>query len=347
MSIHRKSGVQRAAFTLVELLVVIAIIGILIALLLPALQIAREAARNAQCVNNMKQIALAIHSYAESNGSFPPGGITEGNCCGTPSGTTWTVSILPYLDKKSIEDQYDYNAFNEDPQNLLVREMIVADYVCPSDQGTEDLAQPESGPGSNLLYRPGTYRAVSGRGDGRGWWDNNQNNMYPKRWRGALHSIGIERMPIDQEVRTAEGEGEFRTLDVEKFRNFKDGNSNTLLIGEMTTRTQNESTASRRTFWAYTYTSYNQSTLTPQTRSLLGDYQLCDAIGGTGGNNTCKRGWGSYHTGGINYAVIDGSVRSISRTIDVNLLVALGSIAGGTKEVAELALTTAPQLPAD
>jgi prepilin-type N-terminal cleavage/methylation domain-containing protein len=346
MNRFRRPRRIRSAFTLVELLVVIAIIGILIALLLPALQIAREAARNAQCVNNMKQIALAIHSYAEANGSFPPGGITEGECCGTPSGTTWTVSILPYLDKSSIEQQYHFEVDNEDPLNLIVREMVVSDYVCPSDQGAEDLSQPDSGPGNGLLYRPGTYRAVSGRGDGRGWWDSHQQTMYPKRWRGAMHTMGMIRQQVTDDVQRDEGEGPFRTLDVEKFRHFKDGNSNTLLIGEMTTRSLNGSTSSRRTFWAYTYTSYNQSTFTPETRTLLGDYDLCVEIGGAGGSNACKRGWGSYHTGGINFASIDGSVRSISRTIDVHLLAALGSIAGGTKELAELQIPNA-QLPSN
>ena len=90
---------MRQGFTLIELLVVIAIISILIALLLPAVQQARESARRSQCQNNLKQIGLALHNYHDNNRMFPPGGTTLGRCCNTPSGITWTISLLPYLDQ--------------------------------------------------------------------------------------------------------------------------------------------------------------------------------------------------------------------------------------------------------
>src|SRR6476620_8241266 len=89
-------------FTLVELLVVIAIIGVLVALLLPAVQSAREAARRTQCTNNMKQIALATHNYADIyNGPFPVG---EYACCWG----TWLVGLLPYIEQKPLYDQYRF-----------------------------------------------------------------------------------------------------------------------------------------------------------------------------------------------------------------------------------------------
>jgi prepilin-type N-terminal cleavage/methylation domain-containing protein/prepilin-type processing-associated H-X9-DG protein len=119
---------RNRGFTLIELLVVIAIIAVLIALLLPAVQSAREAARRAQCVNNLKQIGLAMHNYHSSNGSLPPGEIT---CC---SGT-WVLYILPFTEQGQV-----YNAWNTasvftygSPQNTTVSYNRVQTYSCPSD----------------------------------------------------------------------------------------------------------------------------------------------------------------------------------------------------------------------
>ena len=117
-----------------------------------------------------------------------------------------------------------------------------------------------------------------------------------------------------------------RGLGVERFKNVTDGVSNTVMLGEMHTATQNR----RRTFWAYTYTSYNQSTVCPEcgNRTLLGDYNKCRAVGGVGGSNACKRGWGSFHKGGLHFAFGDGRVRFISQSIHMHTLGDLASIQG-------------------
>ena len=93
---------DRKAFTLIELLVVIAIIAVLIGLLLPAVQAAREAARRAQCVNNLKQVGLAMHNYHDTHGALPPG--TRGCCEGT-----WQAFILPYLEQTALGNAYNYS----------------------------------------------------------------------------------------------------------------------------------------------------------------------------------------------------------------------------------------------
>lgn len=98
------------AFSLVELLVVIAIIGILVALLLPAVQAAREAARRTHCINNLHQIGLAMHNYESSHGSLPPGGVMEGPCCHTKSRTNWAIEILPFLEEQGLYNKYDRGA---------------------------------------------------------------------------------------------------------------------------------------------------------------------------------------------------------------------------------------------
>ena len=134
-------------FTLVELLVVIAIIAILIALLLPAVQAAREAARRAHCSNNLKQIALALHNYHSSHGTFPPGAITKipsEECLvvgdrATEGGPPWTVMILPFLEESARYDAYDFSgSFASDwiqmaADNHPVQFVPNNKFQCPSD----------------------------------------------------------------------------------------------------------------------------------------------------------------------------------------------------------------------
>jgi prepilin-type N-terminal cleavage/methylation domain-containing protein/prepilin-type processing-associated H-X9-DG protein len=315
---------KRTGFTLVELLVVIAIIGILIALLLPAVQAAREAARRSQCSNNLKQIGLAIHNYHDTFKSFPPGEITPGACCATLSYTNWAIAILPFIEQQSLYDQYHPDLYNEDAANAFVREQIVEAYDCPSDQSALKLEHPGSGPGSGVNYRHGSYRCMGGsHWDDRnqriepsgGWWDDcdNQNIEYLK---GVFHCVGYPTRPNAQ--------------NPPDMASITDGTSNTLMIGEMATST----TTNRGTFWAYSYTSYNSSDAVPEARTLIGDYDECVAINGWGGSNTCKRGWGSFHPGGLQFGMADGSVQFVSLTINMYLFCNLATMHG--KEIANL-----------
>jgi prepilin-type N-terminal cleavage/methylation domain-containing protein len=134
---------RRSAFSLVELLAAITIVGILIALLLPAVEAAREAARRMQCGNNLKQIGLAIHSYHAARGCLPHGNLyrSAGLCPGIdvePQGTSystkfsnWLIAILPYAEQSALFDGYHFDYRSESPQNQSVRETNVAVYVCP------------------------------------------------------------------------------------------------------------------------------------------------------------------------------------------------------------------------
>jgi prepilin-type N-terminal cleavage/methylation domain-containing protein/prepilin-type processing-associated H-X9-DG protein len=311
---------RRNAFSLVELLVTITIIGVLIALLLPAVQAARESVRRLHCGNNLKQIALAVQSYHEACGVFPPGNYaqTAGVCPGqqpadTPSEdrANWLIAILPHLEQQSLHGLYDPNAPNESAVNRAVRDVSVPCYVCPSDVDSTKPVVPEYGPASpamhNVPYMPGSYRGVSGRSDGNRFLDSGLSTNYPRLWRGPLHVVGILG---------------YRS---ESYNDIRDGTSNTLLAGESTTRTN----PGFRTLWAYSFAYYSLSAITPQSRTLLGDFDLCVQIGGSGQVDPCLRGWGSLHPHGLNFAFCDGSVRFVPLDIDLNLLADLATIDGG------------------
>ncbi len=345
-SIHRptwkihppKSTIQNSwGFTLVELLVVIAIIGILIALLLPAVQAVREAARLTQCANHLKQIGLALQSYHAASGCFPASNIHEGPTGilspRTVPGTTWAIAILPFLEQQPLFDKYNSSYPSTDVRNRAVREALVETYACPTDRPME-LTVPDSGPANrksyqmyhDTPYRTASYLAVAGTSvtDGDftscdGFFEafNRFAVEYPTKWggtmeqplnqRGPMHLVGVNR------------------LGYESIANIRDGTSNTLLVGERHTRT----VTLRRPFWAYGFGGYIAGSTIPEPQMLLPDIEQCQAIGGKSVNKPCTRSFGSFHTAGIQFVLCDASVRTIALDIDMDLWAGLGTINRG------------------
>jgi prepilin-type N-terminal cleavage/methylation domain-containing protein len=309
---------RNQGFTLVELLVVIAIIGVLVALLLPAVQAAREAARRSQCSNNLKQVGLATLNYETTQGHLPVGSTTERAAINGPYYSTWTIDLLPFIEQQATHQLWDPTVPLVHADHRQLRETFISGYLCPSDQGTSELSMPESGPGSRLDWAPGSYRAMSGHSlgeNGDHYWDNplaasdQHQDAMPLKWRGAMHT----------RARVARRN---RIHDFVKLSQITDGTSQTTLVGEYQTATY----ARRRTYWAYAYTSYNQSSAFPESRTLIADYDRCQRLGG-GGVHTCKRAWGSLHAGGlIQFVFCDGSVHSVAPSIDTDIFVALATI---------------------
>jgi prepilin-type N-terminal cleavage/methylation domain-containing protein len=320
-------------FTLVELLVVIAIIGVLVALLLPAIQAAREAARRSQCQNNLKQIGLAVLNYDSAQGRFPPGSTSETSNRDGPYTSTWTVDIFPYAEQPALYALWvpkvgGVRVDFSHASNKRLRETFVPLYQCPTDVEFTTLENPhDTGPTAAMVaafWAPGSYRGVSGsspNNSGDLYWDNPLANVtasitaLPDWTRGPLHAI----------IRTAAA-GE-RKLKPVSTKNIPDGTSNTLLVGEyQTTRSPAPTAAStntRRTLWCLAYTSYNQSSGTLSPFLFHTDYLAC-----TDGNH-CKRAWGSLHTGSIvQFAKCDGSVTSISMNMAPALFMTLTTTAG-------------------
>jgi len=353
-------GRDRRGFTLVELLVVIAIIGVLVALLLPAVQAAREAARRMQCTNKLKQISLACHNFEDSRKTLPEANIVR--AVGPQTGKndhaeTWTISILPYIEGGNLFQIWDPNVSNVSPDatspNMArLRQQKMPIYICPSDGSNFDVLTPASGPGGDYgfgrpLFRPSNYRANAGTtfggkagftsatgGDtgGDANWDDAWNSQAwwlfhnKGEWRGPIY--GVDKRLNNPPTTSGTPTGP-RNMQAARLAEISDGTSNTLMIGEYATKTQPD----RRTFWAYAYTSFNTSVVTiGQTRTLIPDFVLCsNTPPTTNGNNQCKRGWGSFHAGKvINFAFVDGSVRGITPNVDMNtVLPSLGSIGGG------------------
>jgi prepilin-type N-terminal cleavage/methylation domain-containing protein/prepilin-type processing-associated H-X9-DG protein len=327
---------RRTGFTLIELLVVIAIIAVLIGLLLPAVQKVRDAANTASCRNNLKQIALGLHNYHDTNKAFPAGSLYKQTSPGKWNYyDTWTIALLPFIEQGNLFLSYDPivpNAIEDakSPKMAALRQSLVKVYNCPADWNPFVPAQPESGPGGDTglpipLCMPANYRCVAGADWGGTDWGVDENGPN-ENWDDAtqVQNWLMSHYPQDRGVMHASGVAGARA---ERISTVTDGTSNTLMVGEYATKTH----LNRRTFWAYAYTSYNESCVSfAQSRTLIPDFDLCSNTP-PGGTNQCKRAWGSFHAGNIiNFAFCDGSVRAISPNIDMNsVLPALATIAGG------------------
>lgn len=175
---HEDGTLRRWGFTLVELLVVIAIIGILIALLLPAVQAAREAARRMQCSNNLKQIGLGLHNYHDSFRTFPIGSRSGGFSMYNTTGTNWRCSLLAFLEQKTVFDKLNFetgsfSGYNSQPfsgGNEILVGLLIPVYKCPSSTIDPFVNEPTSindrgGMMLDYVGISGAYPDPGGRGN--------------------------------------------------------------------------------------------------------------------------------------------------------------------------------------
>jgi prepilin-type N-terminal cleavage/methylation domain-containing protein/prepilin-type processing-associated H-X9-DG protein len=278
--------VARRGFTLVELLVVIAIIGTLIGLLLPAVQAARESARRSQCGNNMKQVALSLHSYHDASNVLPPSATNRTVDSRGRQGWSWMLFILPFIEQAPLHDAC-MNPVTLNPMWMSANVAAMArapigQFLCPSD--TIGLLAPEAKINSAASWLTFTasktnYLANAGARD---------------CWGGTT----------DQQVRASLGA--FQKVRGAPFKDFTDGLSKTFLIGEVGGKTVTASDADLMPgIWSGTTNENNgQHELQRWTANKL--------------NAGVWGSFGSFHQGGANFALADASVRFIDDTIQTN-----------------------------
>jgi prepilin-type N-terminal cleavage/methylation domain-containing protein/prepilin-type processing-associated H-X9-DG protein len=324
---------RRRGFTLIELLVVIAIIAVLIGLLLPAVQAAREAARRAQCVNNLKQLALALHNYHDVVNSFPPGAINRGNADGSQwwGGVAWNwmYMVLPQVEQQNLYNAVNNSFNNGDPQNYVtVSQQIITSFLCPTDDSNKNFE--------------------------RMWW------AYHQRWNTIVRMAPTNYVASWGDQKTASpfdftsGEpgnprwgcgdsyrgffGECSNGTVRGIRDATDGTSNSFLLGE------NSPNMNGALAWTNGDATYASTVIPLNWKTNLKDGQrdtngdLCDAVGSVLGarnhqhcwrNQTYNYGFKSWHPGGANFAMGDGSVKFIKQTISARTYNALATIKNG------------------
>lgn len=336
-SLRRGLTKTTSGFTLVELLVVITIIGILIALLLPAVQAAREAARRLQCCNNLKQVSLAMLNYEQTHNQLPLGYvdvpilIQSGAGVGWP-GHTAMVQILPYIEQGNTILKYHYEYRNLNTINRWATSQPMPAYRCPSD------------PSSNLGWASG---------------DTSKHANFSRS--NIVFSMGSNTMCRDSNGLPPISEGDHTGMDLtsdgayqigqgRRLADVTDGTSNTAMLSEVITNaiyTENDGGGmvwDSRGLWAWHVMGASSYTHLNTPNSSVGDAlwanpgQSIECV--SADNMPCDNTHGaamdefhaaarSWHPGGVNVAFIDGHVVFVQDTVDWVIWNRAGSIADG------------------
>lgn len=312
-------SLRRSAFTLIELLVVIAIIGVLIALLLPAVQSAREAARRAQCLNNLKQLGIALHTYHDANGMFPLGRTI-------PFDTSYSsiARILPFVEQTTVGNAMNVDLSWSGLENQTVTTTNLSLLLCPSDSAE----LPVGWAGTNYRANEGTRISM---------------------WHGASDPGGVNAgMPAPNGLF-------FASVGI-KAADIRDGLSQTAAFSEHVLGDFDNTRATRDadTFWPQTYPANADDAVRLCREMDWRDvqYQRVSDVGAPWiyGYHSTTSYWhsgppnsvscmfppsrimtiaNSRHPGGVNVGMADGSVRFIKETVNLETWRALGSRNGG------------------
>ena len=300
MSLRADFGSTRNAMTLIELMVAIALIGLLVAILLPAVQFARRAAQRSQCLNNLRQIGIGLHSYHETVGSLPPGRFKlydprfsgpNPPCSAKSVDKSFLIDSLPYLDNTQLFNTINQNLAMLGPENTSVWSVSVSVFSCPSDivAGRPQVLQPDQLP---------TY-AIPALTDSLYY-------MVFTSYSGCFGSLNTSALPKESSncfvapQRIGQNNGCFNDRSPISFASITDGLSNTMLASEKTNR---ESQYGR-------YGWYVTGNLGDTLFTALYPPNLRTAEGGSHPAAAF-----SFHAGGVTVLMADGAARFIRDTI--------------------------------
>lgn len=330
---------RRTAFTLVELLVVIAIIGVLVALLLPAVQQAREAARRGQCVNNQKQLALAMHNFHDTFNKFPK------NAYGPNEGTTWqgwellsaNYKLLPFIEQNSLYEQFNLDGPWGDVHGGPLQVQLAA-FLCPSAREAPPSSFSWGGPGSNYGWNSGSSPHTA-----HNCTRPNCNGMLTTKDERdmAYTTDGLSNTIFVSEFLSGDGIADSPKYPYDVFYTGSDADFTGL--ADVNFPTQAEIDAIGQTV------DSSPSGERSNNGSLWGWYSHAQSMFNTSappnwrypsvGGNCCPGGahdWGwafipprSLHPGGVNAAMGDGSVRFVPETVDLITWQRMGNAGDG------------------
>jgi len=288
---------RHSAFTLVELLVVIAIIGILVALLLPAIQAAREAARRSECINNLKQIGVAMHNYHDTFKALPPGWIYNGTANRKEYG--WAVNLLPFMEQAALYERLDPTTtrlhalvVNPAPSAEIqtALQTSISTFLCPSDE-SKKLADNESMGGfTSWRLAKSNYIACVAWGTGT---DASGNTIYP------THANDCNAM--------------FYGNSYLNLADCLDGTSQTILVSERDYR-------HHAAVWAGVGRNDTYGNDGTPRCSFRGSFRINYDYDGVGQPQNQAKGWASQHPGGLSVLVADGTVHFLADSTHTTVL---------------------------
>lgn len=338
----RTNSINRCAFTLIELLVVIAIIGVLIGLLLPAVQKVREAANRTKCASNLKQIGLALHNYHDAYDLFPVGlgFVNQASSCsgGTGGRFFWTFEILPYLEQhnlgKMIVQPYSPQGVPAGSSTEQALQTTIAVYLCPSDPHVPLYS---NSPWNHNNFTRSNY---SGCFSPHGFVLEPEANLNCAMQMGVNGGQATTANPTvisTAPYTTKPGRSLFNFYGKQRgVKDIQDGTSSSIAVAEVISGLNERDY--RGTWWQDQGVGYSHymtpnspqadpwhGALNPSGKANLPPLQ--DWV--SGGWPRLMIGARSNHTGGVNTCFADGSVHFITNTVAGNVWTALGSIDGG------------------